>query len=210
MTGMSAAAGGLATVGVVGPRTAPPRLRPSRRPPAPAVRVDPLGVARSGPLGVPLPAEDGAEILVRLAGFHDGALLRTIFVEGRADDFADLPPQLVAGLLELQHAAHLRSRRRDWPGATDYVLEHRGVPCGLLTLDAGSCLRVLDLSLLPGWRGRRRGRTVLGAVAQRAAEQGRVLRFRLRPEDAGSSLLSDLGARVVAEGVAALEVEVPG
>jgi GNAT superfamily N-acetyltransferase len=61
-----------------------------------------------------------------------------------------------------QHQAQTRHYRAVFPSAEWLILEHRGRPIGRLLLDRGSeAVRVIDISLLPDWRGKRLGTALL-------------------------------------------------
>lgn len=147
-------------------------------------------------------------LYLRPATAHDRPLLRAIASESRADEFTGLPAQLASTLLALQYAAFQRHRTLCWPDATDHVIDHRNVPAGVVTTDlSGDHFRLIDLSLLPGFRKQGHATAIVNTAAAVAAESGLSLRFRISTARVSPSFLKRFGARIVAQGATYAELE---
>ena len=109
-----------------------------------------------------------AKVQLRVAGPADEPVLVDAFLSARPE--LGLLPAELAGL-------QLRAQRQQYalayPGLREQVVEVNGQPAGrCVTWAGGSELRLLDISLLPPYRGRGAGRSVLsGLIAQAAADR---------------------------------------
>lgn len=113
---------------------------------------------------------------------YDRSLLRTISIEGRAIEFIGLPPELASTLLGMQYLAAVRHRALRWPLATDHVIDHHHVPAGVVTTQATmSEFRLVEIGLLPGFRGQGHAVAVIRAIALSAAERGLPCSTARRP-----------------------------
>lgn len=188
-------------------RTAQPILRhrgrglPSHHLPWPRVTIT----------GTPMPPlEISRDLRVRPAGVYDRSVLRTISIEGRAVEFVGLPPELASTLLGMQFAAAARHRLIHWPLATDHVIDHSHVPAGVVTTQVTkSQFRLVDLGLLPGFRGQGHAVAVIRAIAHSAASRGLPLYYRASTSFITQSLIRRLDAEIVAEGATYLELRHP-
>lgn len=113
---------------------------------------------------------------LRPAREDDMAFLRRLYRHGRAEELAAIPwpsEQKIAfcdSQFLLQH--------QDWtaryPAAWFLVVARRGVPVGRLYVDPpGEAYRIIDVGLLPDWRGKGLGTALLAGV-QRLAERDGV------------------------------------
>ncbi|MEJ7647967.1 MAG: hypothetical protein WKF57_02805 [Nakamurella sp.] len=156
------------------------------------------------------PLEIGADLRVRAASVYDRSLLRTISIEGRAIEFIGLPPELASTLLGMQYLAAVRHRALRWPLATDHVIDHHHVPAGVVTTQATmSEFRLVEIGLLPGFRGQGHAVAVIRAIALSAAERGLPLLYRAPTAFMTATLIRRLGAEIVAEGASYLELRHP-
>src|SRR5215210_4136280 len=109
----------------------------------------------------------------------DIPFLRRLYVSTRWDELAPLidwtEPQKLA-FLESQFALQ-RHHYRTYYSETDWgVLEHSGVSIGRIYVDRRSdLLLVVDVSLLPEWRGRGIGTALMQAVCAEAAAAGKAV-----------------------------------
>lgn len=166
---------------------------------------------RGAATGTPTPPLDiGTGLRVRAASVYDRSVLRTISIEGRAIEFIGLPPELASTLLGMQYVAAVRHRALCWPRATDHVIDHHHVPAGVVTtLVTRSEFRLIDIGLLPGFRGQGHAVAVIRAIALSAAERGLPLHYRARTSFMTASLIRSLGAEIVAESASYLELRHP-
>lgn len=159
-------------------------------------------------LGVTSWTSESGSVQVRTATRYDQPLLRTIFADARSGGFAALPTELSGALLDIQYLAHQQSRRRHWPHAQDQVIEYRGVPAGRITVDTGEHeIRVIDLTLLPGFRGKGIATAVLMAAATTAEAHGVPLRMRVDRTKFPDAPLERLQLREISSTATDVELE---
>jgi GNAT superfamily N-acetyltransferase len=105
------------------------------------------------------------------AGEADQAFLRVVFASARAVEVGTLGPD--PALREAHIAMQMHAQRRSvalyYPGSIELVLRHRAQAGGRLWLhEDDSGLRIVDITLLPEWRGKGAARACLGALTQLA------------------------------------------
>lgn len=77
---------------------------------------------------------------------------------------------------DLQHADYVRRH----PGGEFLVLRAGSEPVGRLYLDTiGESVHVIDIAVLPAWRGRGIGSSLLAALQQRAVAAGKTLSLQV-------------------------------
>lgn len=102
----------------------------------------------------------------------------------------------------LRNRFALQSRRyRSYsPGAGFAVLEHAGAPIGRICLYRSSAdYRVMDISLVAGFRNRGLGTTLLQAVIEEARETGAGTSIHVEKQNPAQRLYRRLGFREVGE-----------
>jgi len=111
---------------------------------------------------------------LRPATAQDGPFIAHLFKTARAEDFAAaaLPAPVLDMLLEQQFLAQTRGYALQYPGAISLIALRHDEPVGRLILEA-TCRswRLVDIVLLPSWRGQGIGGDLMEAVA-RAAQAG--------------------------------------
>ncbi|SOD90754.1 GNAT family N-acetyltransferase [Caenispirillum bisanense] len=107
-------------------------------------------------------------------------------------------PAVWDALMAQQAAAQDHHYRAHYPGATFDILEHAGQPVGRLALcELGDEIRVMDIALLPGFRGQGHGTLVLRAVMARAAARGLAVRLHVEAFNRAGHLYDRLGFTMV-------------
>lgn len=120
------------------------------------------------PLELPAPLGE-AGISFRPAGEADDAFLRRLYRLTRWEEFAPTgwPDEVKIGFLDQQFDFQQRHYRMAFPDAEYCVVLRHAEPIGRLTLDRSRPrLHLVEISLLPEWRGRGVGTTLLEAVQQ--------------------------------------------
>jgi ribosomal protein S18 acetylase RimI-like enzyme len=109
----------------------------------------------------------------RPASAKDEDLLRELFADARPD-LAALPPELRAGLVDMQFRAQRAQYSSSYPNARYEIIVVGGTPIGQLILDEGAdSVRVVDVSVHCAYRGRGVGSAVLHDVIADATRSGR-------------------------------------
>jgi GNAT superfamily N-acetyltransferase len=102
---------------------------------------------------------------LRPATEADEPLLRALFEEARAGEFAHLPAELRAQLVAMQWRARAADWRARFPSAEDAIIEVDGHAVGRLLVQrdpAGT--RLIDVALLPHARGAGLGAALVGGL----------------------------------------------
>ncbi len=134
----------------------------------------------------------------------DAAFLRRVYASTRQRELALLPLDDAARpvFLEMQFAAQDRQFRQQ-EGARFLVISHGGQDVGRLILarEAGTpgtpgTMRIMDIALLPPWRGQGLGTAVLRAVTEEAEQQGLNMQLYVEEHNPARRLYERLGFRV--------------
>ncbi len=145
----------------------------------------------------------GSGVVLRPVRDDDRTFLLEVFASTRSRELAALPleAQGKAAFLRAQFAAQDRSYRQRHPGATFDVVLVDGRPAGRLYLHrrAGE-INVLDISLLPEYRGRGVGSALLLSVLAEA-EQGRLpVLLQVERSNPAQRLYDRLGFELAVDG----------
>jgi ribosomal protein S18 acetylase RimI-like enzyme len=96
--------------------------------------------------------------------------------------------------LEHQFRAQDAHYRGNYPGATLDVIEVDGVPAGRLYVHRGpSDIRIMDIALMPEFRGRGIGSSLLRSLMEEADSSGRRLSIHVEMNNPARSLYDRLG-----------------
>jgi GNAT superfamily N-acetyltransferase len=146
---------------------------------------------------VPVPAVE-----LRLAGTADEEFLCAVYASTRAEELA------VTGWSDEQKVAFLRSQfdaqhryyRENYRGAEFWVIRVAERDAGRLYVGRfGEELRIIDLALLPEFRGRGVATSLLGSLIREAAGLGLPLRIHVERFNPALRLYERLGFRLVAD-----------
>lgn len=124
-----------------------------------------------------------------------------MYAASRAEEMAQLTDwseQQRDEFLRFQFRAQDHHYREHYPDARIDVVLYRGTPIGRLYLDWQEAeLRVMDIALLPEWRRRGIGRSLLEDVMREAAAQGLLVSLHVEQENPAMGLYRELGFEVV-------------
>ena len=119
----------------------------------------------------------------------DLPFLRRLYASTRREELALVPwsDAQKDQFLAQQFAAQDCHYRATFPGASFLVVEVDGIPAGRVTLDRGAGeVRLIDIALLPGWRGLGIGSRLLAGLVVEAEQSGE--RIRLHVEKGNAAL----------------------
>jgi ribosomal protein S18 acetylase RimI-like enzyme len=140
-----------------------------------------------------------AQPRLRPAGEGDRDFLLAVYASTREDELAPMPwsdeqrRAFVAFQFDAQDAAY-----RAYPDATFSVVEVGGVPAGRLYVARwAEEIRIVDVALLPAFRGRGVGGALLSALCREADASGRRLTIHVEAENRARRLYERMGFRVV-------------
>jgi len=139
---------------------------------------------------------------LRPATSADRELLFQVYASTRTEELAvvDWPPATLEGFLRQQFDAQDRHYRQTFPAATFDVVVIDGQRAGRLYLDtAPDETRVLDIALLPEYRGRGVGTQLIGEVAATARGRGACVTLHVERTNRALAWYQRLGFSVAGD-----------
>lgn len=141
-------------------------------------------------------------VTLRPATDADRELLLAVYASTRAEELAPLPWSAAQRetFLRMQFDAQDATYRARSPHGSFDVVEVDGVPAGRLYVDRRPGeIRIVDLALLPGFRGSGVGRHLIAGVLQEAAASGCTVSLQVDVANRAAVLYERLGFITVAE-----------
>jgi ribosomal protein S18 acetylase RimI-like enzyme len=137
------------------------------------------------------------ELTLRRATGEDRAFLCDVYASTREEELArtDWSPEMKRSFVLQQFEAQDRWYRENvWPDAEYLVVAHRGRPAGRLYLNRSEReTRIIDVALLPAYRGNGLGTSILRALQAECAEAGRELTIHVERFNPALGLYERLG-----------------
>jgi ribosomal protein S18 acetylase RimI-like enzyme len=143
----------------------------------------------------------GARIVLRPVTEADRDFLLGLYAASRQEELDQVAwaPGAREAFLEMQFDAQDRDYRSNNPEGCFDLIEVGGRPAGRLYVDRRpGDLRVVDIALLPEFRGRGIGRQLLTELQRQAADEGRIVSIHVEVHNRAAGLYERLGF-VVAE-----------
>lgn len=134
-------------------------------------------------------------ITLRPAAADDEELLYRLYAGTRADELAAWDAAQAGAFLRMQQRAQEQSYRRQYPAAKTQIVLAEGVGIGrLVTEHSAAAILLIDITLLPAWRGRGIGTALIQALQREAANGGQAVRLHvLAANQAARRLYQRLG-----------------
>jgi len=132
----------------------------------------------------------------------DHPLLLEIFASTREAEMARVPwsPEQKAAFLGMQFQAQHADYQRNYPDASFDVIEQDGVPAGRLYVHRRpEEIRVIDIALLPAFRGQGLGTRFLTELIEEAAATARVVSIHVEKNNPALRLYQRLAFEPVAD-----------
>lgn len=130
----------------------------------------------------------------------DQPVLRQIYASTRAEEMAVVPwtePEKVA-FLNVQFEAQHKYYQEVFPNAQFSILEKDGKPVGRLYIDRRKDEhRLIDIALLPEFRGQGIGGELMGVVLDEAREAGKMVRIHVEQNNPAMRLYKRLGFEMI-------------
>ncbi|HMJ95123.1 MAG TPA: GNAT family N-acetyltransferase [Thermoleophilaceae bacterium] len=139
---------------------------------------------------------------LRPAAEADRSFFLEVYASTRADELALVPwdDATKRAFVEQQFAAQESHYTRHYPGASVEVIQVDGVRAGRLFVDREELdVHIVDISLLPAFRGQGIGSALLGDLIGEAESSGRVLSIHVDAANRARSLYDRLGFELVAD-----------
>jgi ribosomal protein S18 acetylase RimI-like enzyme len=129
----------------------------------------------------------------------DAAFEQHLYASTR-DDLRPLGPEVFDGLVGMQFRAQSMSIRLDHPRADKKIVMVDDAPVGRIIVDAdGLDIEVIDVALLPEFRGHGIGSSVLRGVLAHADRVGRSVKLHVEKQSRAVRLYERLGFAISAD-----------
>ena len=135
-------------------------------------------------------------VSLRPARPEDEAFLFQVYASTRAEEMAlvDWTREQLGAFLRMQFDMQRRSYLMQSPAATYEVVVRDEVPVGRLIVErAEECIQLIDIALLPEYRGAGIGSTLIRDLQAEAARNGKVVRLHVEVSNPALSLYERLG-----------------
>lgn len=132
----------------------------------------------------------------------DLPFLRKLYISTRWDELApiiDWTDAQKLAFLESQFALQRHHYRTYYPTTDWGVLEQAGIPLGRLYVERGNKLMVIDVALLPEWRGRGIGTALMDAVQAEARDADKAVSIAVEKFNPAQRLYRRLGFHEVSD-----------
>lgn len=138
---------------------------------------------------------------VRMAGPADADFQRDVYIAGRWAELAvtGWPQNTIEMFLRDQHRMQTMHYERQYPDAWRLIIECAGVAAGrVILLGQGADMRIVDIGLMPQFRGQGLGGLLMAWVRDIALEQGRaVVSLHVEPNNPAKRLYERLGFKPI-------------
>lgn len=141
-----------------------------------------------------------AAVTLRPAEPADREFLRAVYATTRADELAIVPwsDEQKAAFVEMQFVAQDVGYRQAYPEGDSSIIELDGCPIGrLFVARLADEIRVVDIALLPAYRGTGIGTRLIGSVVAEAVAAGLPVTLHVEPWSPARRLYERLGFRTV-------------
>jgi ribosomal protein S18 acetylase RimI-like enzyme len=145
-------------------------------------------------------AEQG--LVLRPETDADIAFLRRLYASTRWDELAitNWSDAEKLAFADSQFGFQRQHYRAYFPSTEWGVLEHNGVPVGRLYLERrDTTLHILDIALLPDWRGRGIGTAIMARICAQAGAAGKSVTIEVEKFNPAQTLYRRLGFREIAD-----------
>ena len=139
---------------------------------------------------------DTSSIALRSATEGDREHLLAVYAAYRAEELDQVAwaPAAREAFVEMQFTAQDHEYRRHNPDGLFDVIEVDGVPAGRLYVDRRpGDLRIVDIALLPAYRGLGVGGRLIAELQAQAAAEGRIVSIHVEATNRAAALYERLG-----------------
>lgn len=130
----------------------------------------------------------------------DDTFLYHLYASTREDELAvlDWTPQQKEAFLVMQFKAQHTFYMQEFAGSSFDIIEHDGQPIGRLYVDhRPDEIRIIDIALLPEFRGRGIGSRYLTGIQQESCQRGLPVRIHVESNNPAMRLYQRLGFRKI-------------
>lgn len=140
----------------------------------------------------------------------DGEFLFRLYASTRADEVAAFgwPAAQQEAFLRMQFNMQRRWYETAYPEAEHAIIELQGQPIGrMIVLRGQNSWQLIDISLLPGFRGQGIGGELIRALIQECAQSGAALQLQVVRNNPAIRLYNRLGFSSIAEDKIYIQME---
>jgi ribosomal protein S18 acetylase RimI-like enzyme len=139
-------------------------------------------------------------VTLRPVSAEDEAFLLTVYASARAQELAQVPwsDAQRAAFLQMQFTAQQNHYRAHFPDARHEIIEANDLAVGRLYVDRREQeIRILDITVLPEYRRRGIGSSLLRALMDEAAAAGKSVTIHVENFNPSRHLFERLGYRLL-------------
>ena len=140
------------------------------------------------------------EIILRPLRADEDELWREVFYDSVRVHYEplNLAEEQLRGLLEMQYHAQNLDYRTNYPNASNYVIEYKGVNAGrvILSTEHGD-LHIIDMAVLTEFRGCGIATNIFGWFFDMSRKKDLAIRFYVEKSNPAFSLYERVGFKVV-------------
>lgn len=147
-----------------------------------------------------MPALPAAPPTLRPITDDDLDFLSSVYASTRKEELAPVPwtDEQKRTFLQMQFNAQHQYYQDEYPDGDYSIIVHNGTDAGRLYVDRRvDEIRLIDIALLPAFRGLGMGRTLLQALIQEGTERGLPIRLHVEPNNPARRLYERLGFQFV-------------
>jgi GNAT superfamily N-acetyltransferase len=135
-------------------------------------------------------------VTLRRAQPADQSFLLSVYASTRLDEMALVPwsVEQKSAFVQMQFRAQAQSYLNQYPGAQYYIIEQGGQPIGRMIVDrSAQAILLMDITLLPVYRGRGLGTALICQLLDEADGSGREVRLHVEDFNRAMRLYLRLG-----------------
>jgi ribosomal protein S18 acetylase RimI-like enzyme len=147
-------------------------------------------------------AKTGKTVTLRPAAAADEPFLLEVYASTRAEEMAHVPwsAEQKEAFLGMQFTAQKQHYAAEYPCASHDIICVDDVPVGRLYLDRGQkAFHILDVTILPRFRGSGAGTSLLERILAEAAQSGKPVTIYVESFNPSLRLFGKLGFERIAE-----------
>lgn len=137
-----------------------------------------------------------ADIRLRALREDDAAFLRRVYASTRLDELAPLGwnDAQIDTFIDMQNEAQRRDYWRNYDTSRFQIITYEGADAGRLYVERRADeLRIVDIALLPEWRGKGIGGHLIGRLFEEADQAGLAVRIHVEYGNPAQHLYQRLG-----------------
>lgn len=147
----------------------------------------------------PIPYERLSMIETRLAGIEDELFLYHLYASTRRDEILlwGWEETQIEQFLDMQWRLQKGSYLLQYPDAEQFIISYEGKPAGRMILNRTTgVIRLVDISMLPGFRSRGIGESLIRRLQQAAIAKSQTIELQVMSNNRARRLYERLGFKL--------------